>query len=258
LLVLMGASIWIHQLQRRVTERTRALRETMAKLEDETNLSATLAERNRIAGEIHDGLEQGLNGIIMQLDGVETKLPRNPEDAKRHLDLARKMVRFSRTEVRHSLWDWKSPALAHQGLKSALTDIALQMGNESVTQVSVQVSGVDRPLPPAMEHHLLRICQESLTNALKHAGARNILVSLDYDDAAVRLSVRDDGRGFHPETVLNGFGGHLGLQNLRSRARKIGGELVVTSAPEKGATISVRVPYNGGDARLDQTTERKL
>lgn len=250
-LVLVGASIWIRQLHQRVAERTQALRATMAKLEDETKLSATLAERNRIAGEIHDGLEQGLNGVMMQLDGLETRLVRSPEVAKRHLDLARKMLRFSRTEVRHSLWDWKSPALAHQDFKTALTEIVTQMGHESVTQVDVQVSGDAHPLPPVAEHHLLRICQEALTNALKHAQARNIAVHLNFTDDAVELSVIDDGRGFVPETVLNGMVGHLGLQNLRSRARKLGGELTVTSTPEKGATISVRIPCPPGNPKAN-------
>ena len=249
--ILLGALAWIHQLHRRVAERTQALRATMARLEEETKTSATLAERNRLAAEIHDGLEQGLNGIMMQLDGVETKLMRSPDAAQHHLDLARKMVRFSRTEVRHSLWDWKSPALAGHDLKTALTDIVAQMANGNLTRVDVQVSGASRPLPPAMEHHLLRIAQEALTNALKHAQARNIAVSLNYAADAVQLSVRDDGRGFVPDTVLNGLVGHLGLQNLRSRARKLGGELNVTSEPGKGATIAVRIPCAPDNGKPD-------
>ena len=249
--VLLGASVWIHQLRRRVTERTQVLRATMVRLEEETKTSATLVERNRLAAEIHDGLEQGLNGIMMQLDGVETKLNRSPESAKQHLDLARKMVRFSRTEVRHSLWDWKAPALANHDLKTALADIVSQMAAGNIARVAVEVSSPSRPLPPAMEHHLLRIAQEALTNALKHAQARNITVSLNCAEDAIQLAVRDDGRGFVPETVLNGMVGHLGLQNLRSRARKLGGELTVTSEPGKGATIAVRIPCATGDTKPD-------
>lgn len=250
-MILLGALVWIRQLHRQVAERTRELRATMARLEEETKTSATLAERNRLAAEIHDGLEQGLNGIMMQLDGVETKLNRSPDAAKQHLDLARKMVRFSRTEVRHSLWDWKAPALADHDLKAALADIVSQMAEGSIARVAVEVSGTSRVLPPAMEHHLLRICQEALTNALKHAQARNINVNLTYAEDAIQLSVRDDGRGFVPDTVLNGMVGHLGLQNLRSRARKLGGELTVTSEPGKGATIAVRIPCASGGAKPD-------
>lgn len=249
LMVLVGALIWIYQLRRKVAGRTQALRATMARLEEETKTSATLAERNRLAAEIHDGLEQGLNGIMMQLDGVETKLSSTPDAAKHHLDLARKMVRFSRTEVRHSLWDWKAPALADHDLKTALSDIVSQMAESNIARVAVEVAGTSYLLPPATEHHLLRICQEALTNALKHAQARNIAVKLNYTADVVELSVRDDGRGFVPGTVLNGMVGHLGLQNLRSRARKLGGELAVTSEPGKGATITVRIPCATGDTQ---------
>jgi signal transduction histidine kinase len=250
-MILLGALVWIRQLHRQVAERTLELRATMARLEEETKTSATLAERNRLAAEIHDGLEQGLNGIMMQLDGVETKLNRSPDAAKQHLDLARRMVRFSRTEVRHSLWDWKTPALAAQDLKAALAEIVSQMAKGNIARVAVEVSGSSRVLPPAMEHHLLRICQEALTNALKHSQARNIAVKLNYTADAVELSVRDDGRGFVPDTVLNGMVGHLGLQNLRSRARQLHGELTVTSAPDKGATIAVRIPCPPGDAKAN-------
>ena len=136
-------------------------------------------------------------------------------------------------------------------LKTALADIVSQMADGNLARVNVKVTEASRPLPPAMEHHLLRICQEALTNALKHAQARNITVSLDFTDDAVELSVLDDGRGFVPDTVLNGMVGHLGLQNLRSRARKLGGELTVTSAPGKGATIAVRIPFQSDNGKPD-------
>src|SRR5262249_49934114 len=105
--VLVAAMLWIRYLRLKVVRRTQQLKEAMSKLERETETSATLAERNRLAGEIHDGLEQGLSAIMMQLDGLESRLAASPPDVSRHLELARSMVRFSRTEVRHSLWDWK-------------------------------------------------------------------------------------------------------------------------------------------------------
>jgi signal transduction histidine kinase len=106
----------------------------------------------------------------------------------------------------------------------------------------VEVSGNVLSLPSAAEHHLLRTGQEALNNALKYAQARTICVNLDYSAQLVRLSVRDDGLGFVPETVLNGTAGHLGLQSLRSRARKMGGSLTVVSAPGRGTTVEVSVP----------------
>lgn len=234
--------LWIRTLRRRVEERTRELKATMARLQQETETSATLVERDRLAGEIHDSLEQGLNGIMMQLDGVDSKLSEDSNDARHYLEMARNMVRFSRAEVRHSLWNLESELLAKGNLGAALTEIARQMSSSNRFQVGIQVSGTAVQLPPATEHHLLRICQEALNNALKHAEAKTIQITLNYSEKFVQLRVADDGRGFAPDQVLTGTGMHLGLRNLRSRARKIKGRLDVISQPAKGTTIEVIVP----------------
>lgn len=241
-IVLVAAMLWIRYLRLKVERRTQQLNEAMDRLERETETSATLAERNRLAGEIHDGLEQGLSAVMMQLDGLESKLASDPADVARHLELARKMVRFSRTEVRHSLWDWKSPALADKGLAGALADIVNHMRTGNETQVTVEVSGNGVPLPAAIEHHLLRIAQEALNNALKYAAATSININLEYGASLVRLSVRDNGRGFDPGAALSGAEGHFGLQNLRSRTRKMGGTLKIDSAPAKGTIIEAAAP----------------
>jgi signal transduction histidine kinase len=240
--VLVAAMLWIRYLRLKVARRTRQLNETMSKLERETEASATLAERNRLAGEIHDGLEQGLSAVMMQLDGLESKLPADPAGVARHLELARSMVRFSRTEVRHSLWDWKSSALADKDLGGAIGDIAKQMNNGNEARVTVQVSGKAVALPTAIEHHLLRIAQEALNNAFKYSAASAINISLDYSGEKVLLLVRDNGRGFDLEHVLNGSNGHFGLQNLRSRARKMGGTLKINSVIGSGTIIKATVP----------------
>jgi signal transduction histidine kinase len=132
--------------------------------------------------------------------------------------------------------------LANGNLGGALTEIVRQMSSSNRVQVTIQVSGPVSQFPPATEHHLLRICQEALNNAFKHAEAKNIQITLNYSDKLVRLSVADDGRGFAPDSVLTSTGTHLGLRNLRSRARKIKGRLDVISQPGKGTTIEVNVP----------------
>jgi signal transduction histidine kinase len=237
--------IWIRTLRRRVEERTQELKAAMARLQKETETSATLVERDRLAGEIHDSLEQGLNGIMMQLDGVDSKLGADSSGARQYLEMARNMVRFSREEVRHSLWNLESDLLAKGDLGAALTEIARQMSASDRVRVSIEVAGTPIQLPPATEHHLLRICQEALNNALKHAQARTIQITLNYSAQSVQLSVTDDGCGFAPDLVLTGTGMHLGLRNLRTRARKIKGRLEVNSQPSKGTVIEVRVPING-------------
>ena len=238
--------IWIRTLRRRVEQRTRELKAAMARLQKETETSATLVERDRLAGEIHDSLEQGLSGIMMQLDGVDSKLNEDSNGARHFLEMARNMVRFSRAEVRHSLWNLESELLSKGDLGAALTEVARQMSASTRVQVAIQVLGNAVPLPPATEHHLLRICQEALNNAFKHAEAKNIRITLNYSDKSVQLSVADDGRGFAPSAVLTGStAGHFGLRNLRSRARKIKGRLEVISQPSQGTRVEVSVPIGG-------------
>ena len=103
-----------------------------------------------------------------------------------------------------------------------------------------------------MEHHLLRIGQESITNALKHAQAQNIFVVLKYSAASVRISIRDDGCGFVAGKILSAQQGHFGLESLRGRARKIGAQFNVLSAPGNGTTIEVIVPLRA-DGRYSTT-----
>lgn len=244
-IVSAGSFIWIRTLRRRVEQRTRELKLAMARLQAETETSATLAERDRLAGEIHDSLEQGLNGILMQLEGVDSKLDEDSNGARYYLEMARSMVRFSRSEVRHSLWNLESQLLTNGDLGAALTEIARQMNSSNRVQVTVQVLGSARPLAPATEHHCLRICQEALNNALKHAEAKAIQIRLEYLDKSVDLAITDDGRGFVPDAILTGAGNHLGLRNLRRRARKLKGQLAVTSQPGKGTTVQLNVPLNG-------------
>lgn len=238
--VLVVSLVWIHILRRRVAQRTKELRAAMEKLQRETQTAATLAERNRLAGEIHDSLEQGFSGLILQLDTTAKKAGCPPE-VRAGLTLARNMVAFSRNEVRHAVWDLQSPVLDEGDLGTALKKIVEQLAPET-PHTTVSIENTPRPLGSAVEHHLLRIAQEAITNCVKHAEARNLDVVLNYAENEVILSIRDDGCGFVPGQVLTGGVGHFGLRSLRGRASKIHGRLTVTSAPGKGTTVEARVP----------------
>lgn len=251
--ILAVSLVWIRTLRQRVEERTRELRDTMGRLQKETEISATLAERDRLAAEIHDTLEQGLSGILMQLDGLDSRLKSDPEGARSFLEMARRMVNFSSGEVRHSLWNLESSLLADGNLGAALTEIAKQMGAGNTVKVSVEFSGPAHPLPPAVEHHLLRCAQESLNNAFKHAQATAIQIKLSYRENSVQLAVVDDGRGFEPDAVLTEAGISLGLRNLRSRSRKIKAQLEVVSSPGGGTTIQLTVPLPAGAEKTIKT-----
>lgn len=237
----LGVSlVWIHILRRRVAQRTRELRAAMEKLQLETQTAATLAERNRLAGEIHDSLEQGFSGLILQLD-TTAKHHHCPPEVRGGLALARNMVAFSRNEVRHAVWDLQSPVLENSDLGTALKNIVAQLAPET-PHVTIEVEGEVRPLGSAIDHHLLRIAQEAITNCVKHASAQNLKLLLRYSENEVRLSVRDDGCGFVPAHVLTSNGvSHFGLRSLRGRANKIHGILAIDSEPGRGTTIEVHL-----------------
>lgn len=227
-------------LERLVRERTDELRDAMHQLNEETRNAATVAERNRLAGEIHDSLQQGLSGLILQLDAT-LKLSGLPPDVRSRLNVARNMVSFTRHEVQHAVWDMESPLLDDAELGTALQRMATFI-SPGTPRVDVQVSGSSADLSSSTRHHLLRMAQEAITNAVRHAAARTITVALACDRDGVTLQVTDDGNGFVPAEVLSNGIGHFGLRGLRGRASKIGGELVIQSAPGQGTSIRIAVP----------------
>lgn len=228
------------ELEKLVAERTAELKVTMQQLKDETRNAATLAERNRLAGEIHDSLQQGLTGLMLQIDAT-LKLPGLSPDVRSRLNVARNMVSFTRHEVQHAVWDMESPLFAGTELGEALSKI-VGLINPGAVRIDVHVSGVPIPLSSTTKHHLLRIAQEAITNAVRHAKAQTIKVQLEYQGDAIALSVTDDGQGFDADSVLATGIGHFGLRGLRERAAKIDGELRIQSAPGAGASVMITVP----------------
>jgi signal transduction histidine kinase len=229
------------ELENQVDERTGELRAAMDRLQLETQTNATLAERNRLAGEIHDSLEQGFTGLAMQLE-TTAGLPGCPPTVRSGLDAALAMVGYCRKEIRHAIQGLHSPTLGADDLATALKRIVRQTGR-TAGQASVRVEGTPHRIDPATEHHLLRIAQEALANAVKHSGATSIEVLLRFDAAALELSVRDNGCGFDPESVASGLQGRFGLPSFRNRAAKIGGTVHIASRQGAGTTIHVRVPH---------------
>jgi signal transduction histidine kinase len=152
------------------------------------------------------------------------------------------MVVFCLSEVRHSVLNLESPLVTEAGLGAALTHVGRQMSAGRTNEIRVAISGAVRPLPPAVEHHLFRIGQEALNNAIKHAKADHISVELIYAEDSVRLAVNDDGCGFVVAAVTGAGGEHLGVRSLRGRARKLGGRLTINSQSGRGTTVEVIVP----------------
>jgi signal transduction histidine kinase len=156
------------------------------------------------------------------------------------------MVSFTRHEVQHAVWDLESPLLEDAELGAALQKMAALI-SPGLPQVEIQASGSSAALSSATKHHLLRIAQEAITNAVRHSAAQTIAVSLVCESEVITLNVTDNGNGFVPAEALSSGIGHFGLRGLRGRAAKIGGDLQILSAPGQGT--SIRIVVNGASAR---------
>jgi signal transduction histidine kinase len=249
LLAFVGGARWLNQrslrrnaeLELLVHERTKALEIAVEQLNEETRNAATLAERSRLAGEIHDSLQQGLSGSLLHLETTLENPALTPE-LRSKLHVMHNMLSYSREEVQQAVWNLASPLLQNSSLDQALRALAGYINSGSAT---INVVTPEQPvsLPGDVQHNLLRIAQEAITNAVKHAQAGHIGVSLQADDDTVVLSVTDDGRGFDVASS-DGNGGHFGLRGIQSRARSIHAELQIASSPGAGTTIQVHVPRN--------------
>jgi signal transduction histidine kinase/ligand-binding sensor domain-containing protein len=209
-------------------------------LRAEREFRAVLAERNRIAREVHDTLAQGYVGVSVQLE-VLSELLRNHknEAAIRHLDTTRQHVREGLAEARQSIWALRSQDGDENTLPVKLRR-ATEHANGHGVEATFGLYGAYRPVPPGMEREILRVGQEAIHNVKKHAGAKHLSVQLEYGPAEIALVVSDDGRGFE----MNGAGpgpGHYGLTGMRERADIIGGTLEVTSEIGAGTTVRLHV-----------------
>jgi signal transduction histidine kinase len=198
-------------------------------------------ERRRLAAEIHDTIAQGLTGIIAQLHVVMGT--KDAEVARGHVAQAADLARHSLGEARRSVQNLAPAALEQHGLPEALEKTVDEWAARQSVPAALTVTGTVQPLHDEVEATVLRIAQEALSNAARHAGAGRIGVTLSYMEDEVTLDVRDDGRGFDPRSLppRSGTGG-FGLDGMRARAERIAGTLSIESEPGQGTAVSARVP----------------
>lgn len=230
---------WVSGIIRQSAERAQIidqLEAARAELAAAQHEAGRLAERQRLATDIHDTLAQGFASILMLIQAAQADLDGSHPQAGRHLNLAERAARDNLAEARALVADLTPARLA----SSTLPDALRRLTGEplSAPDAAFDVSGTPRPLPVATEVVLLRVCQEALANVRKHAHARSATVRLGYDPDAVRLEIRDDGAGFDPDRVNGGYG----LRGMRTRVSEAGGTLTVRSSPGAGTQVSARVP----------------
>ncbi|MET8573051.1 sensor histidine kinase [Streptomyces sp. NPDC004783] len=198
-------------------------------------------ERRRLAAEIHDTIAQGLTGIIAQLQAV-VSTP-DPAVAHEHVNRAADLARHSLGEARRSVRNLAPVALDHDGLPEALRKSVAQWAERTGTGAEFTLTGTVEDLHAEVSATLLRITQEALANASRHASASRVGVTLSFMGDEVTLDVCDDGRGFDPSAPPRRTGtGGFGLDGMRARAERIAGSLTVESEPGYGTAVSARVP----------------
>lgn len=207
--------------------------------------SAVLQERNRIARDLHDTLAQGFTSVSMLLEAVRAKSRNAPEAALEHLDQARLLVRSSLAEARRAVRDLRSEMLVEGDLAAALEKIARQLTAGTNVQTEISITGTPQRVGETVEVTLLRVGQEALTNAIRHANPTSLRCRLEYRAHQVRLCVSDDGGGFivgqDTKETSNGFG----LAGMRERIDALGGQLSIESQIGTGTEVCATVPVKG-------------
>jgi signal transduction histidine kinase len=202
---------------------------------------AVLEERERIARDLHDTLEQELVGVNMLLDSTAMHLNGAHPEAAEPLGLARRLLRRAREESRTTIRELRSVALEQRGLPAALEELLRPLAAAAGADFRMETRGTPVRMAGTQETHLLRIAHEAVANAARHSGGKAVALVLEYLPDQVRLTISDDGRGFDPQTA-SAEAGHFGLSGIRERTEKIGGALRLDTAPGQGCTVTVNAP----------------
>ncbi len=212
---------------------------------------ATLTERTRVAGELHDTLLQGFTGITLQLQALRSRMVSAPDQAERELGRVLTVADHTLREARSMVWDMRAPELDGQDVAAALENAtreahaAHRLGGGAPVELQVTIRGARRRVSPTSETTALRIGREAVTNALRHARATRIDVQIDFDAESLRVSVVDNGMGFDVAESQPAAGvGHWGLIGMQERARRASGSVSVTSSVGAGTSVDVRLPVS--------------
>lgn len=224
------------------------LRAQRAAARQNERLRERMAERERIARELHDTLLQGVHGLTLRFQKVANRMA--AQDPNRAL-MEAELERADRLiiEGRDRVLELRSPGLPQLDLGAALANLGEQLAAEQDVQFGISIEGRARALNPAVQDELLQIGQEALYNAFRHARARAIRVELRYSWHGLRLTVRDDGVGMTPSLSVQGRPGHFGLTGMRERARDLSALLCLHSAPGRGTTVELWLLALGAYAR---------
>lgn len=208
-----------------------------------------LEERNRVARELHDTIIQGCGGVSALLEASATVGDADPAMKQGLLEGARTQIRSTIDEARRVVWDLRQSPDAEGELAATVSKLAEQLSQESHIPIAFGTDGKQRALEHALEHDLVMVAREALSNAVRHAAPTSVRLRLSFGTRELTMQVDDDGRGFDPSSPANG---HYGIIGMRERIEHLGGKFVLRSGPGAGTHLSIAVPLtrtaSGGTA----------
>ena len=238
LVALAAILVWNRTLKFLVDRRNRQL------LREQISHATTILksdERTWLAIELHDSLSQNLAGIACQIEAMRCALTTDPDSVPEHLTTTKRMLLSCRMELKRCLFDLRSHALEEDSFNEAIrTTLRPIIGHATL---SIRFNVPRQRLLDTSAHAILCIIRELVSNAIVHGLATQITVNGDLEDETLRFSVQDNGTGFDPTSVAGPLDGHFGLQGIRDRIERLGGEMKIESAPERGTTIIVTINH---------------
>ena len=214
---------------------------TNARLYEQTRELSIVAERNRLALDLHDAVSQKLFGLVLTAEAAGTLLEQDPAAARDQVAKLEALAQEALEELRELVFELRPPDLEKDGLTGALRKHVELLRRLEPQSIELVLDG-QLPADAARDRELLRIAQEALQNALRHADAREITVRLRAADSAIVLEVEDDGVGFDPQAP-DARSRRLGLTSMDERARRVGATLEISSSPGAGTTVRLAAPH---------------
>ncbi|MGA7858021.1 MAG: two-component regulator propeller domain-containing protein [Terracidiphilus sp.] len=204
---------------------------------------AVLAERSRLAREMHDTLIQGCASVSAMLEAASS-CERDDDESRLHLiDYANTQIRATMDEARQAVWNLRAGEQTPTDLCTGLTQMAGRMSREYGVEVSCRSTGNAFPIGQQETHELMMVAREAFFNAVLHGHPKEIAAEVRFSADALEMFLIDDGEGFDP--AAKPWDGHYGLQGIRERVHKFGGRLTIESQPRQGTRIEVIIPRSG-------------
>ncbi len=254
-LVLGITLAWGYAMRRQVSVRGGQLAAVIAAREaSRLEFETILRERRRLANDLHDTLEQTLTGLALQLEIASRSRSSDPGMSERHLHLARQFLEQCRSEAHRTVWDLRTQGQDGRSFVDILDERISSMVEGSGITITLKHEGEQVPMPDLIEANLLLLAQEAVTNALKHSGASEISMLLRLSPAYAELVLSDNGCGFDPAAAPGQHKGHFGLQGMRERTKRLGGQIDLSTAPGQGTSFRVTVPLPVGKSQVQPET----